>query len=226
MEVVFFGYSRRCAVRATDIAAGPDATMRFTVDGHTYALPVPARHFIYCALPAIYLGVKFGIPLESIRDAISAVQPGPMRGTVEQRRGATFVVDCYNANPSSMKSAIVYLGDVAGNRRRVAIVGDMLELGRYSKRLHMQLGRELAHAGVAKILAVGQFASTVAEGARTGDLAFDSIYTADSSESAVSIARQVINEGDVVLLKGSRGVHLETVYNAFGPEAMQAAAAQ
>lgn len=138
-----------------------------------------------------------------------------MRGTVQVKNGVSFIVDCYNANPSSMKSAIAYLADMAETSKRVAVVGDMLELGSYSKRLHRELGKDLVKAGVKKIIAVGEYASDVAGAAVEAGISSKRVFTAENSEQAVQIAQNEILDGDMVLLKGSRGVHLETLFEKF-----------
>jgi UDP-N-acetylmuramoylalanine--D-glutamate ligase len=209
--ITFFGTSARCQVRARKIRVTPEGRTSFTVDGEEYGLPMPGRHFVYSALAAIAVARRFKVPTESIRAAFSSLRPASMRGTVEKRAGATFIVDCYNANPSSMKSGIALLSDVAGQNPMVAIVGDMLELGKFSTRLHVALGRQLVTAGVSRILAVGACAGAVEKGAVSGGFAAKSIRTAADSAAAVSIASGMVKKGDVVLLKGSRGIHLETI---------------
>ena len=216
MNVEFFGMSKRCGVRAENVRLTGTGHTAFAVDGDEYELPMPGKHFVYSALAAIAVARRFGVDKSRIDAAFSALKPGAMRGTIEKRAGATFVVDCYNANPSSMKSGIELLAEVAGKSPKVAIVGDMLELGKFAPRLHAALGRQLAAARVKRILAVGEYASAVAKGAAAGGLARKNILTAPDSFSAAPIARTMVKSGDVVLLKGSRGVHLETVYEGIG----------
>jgi UDP-N-acetylmuramoyl-tripeptide--D-alanyl-D-alanine ligase len=193
----------------------PERGLDLRVDGVDYHLAMPGRHFLYSALPAIFLGRRCGVPEKKIAQALAAQKPYSMRGTIEKKNGVTFIVDCYNANPSSMKTALATLIETANPARRVAIVGDMLELGQYSKRLHTDLGRMLADCGVQTILAIGQFAQTVADGAVKAGIGRNRIFTAATSGEAVGMAKEIVRPGDVVLLKGSRGVHLETVFEKF-----------
>jgi UDP-N-acetylmuramoyl-tripeptide--D-alanyl-D-alanine ligase len=174
------------------------------------------RHFIYAALPAIHLGLRYGMTAESIAAVLRTTAPPAMRGDIRTAGGIRFIVDCYNANPSSMRSALDVLGKVGRGGPLAAIVGDMLELGRYSRRLHNDLGRRLARAGVSRILAVGEFAGEVARGARSAGMNGSSITTAADSRDAATLALRVLRDGDTVLVKGSRGVHLETVINNYG----------
>jgi UDP-N-acetylmuramoylalanine--D-glutamate ligase len=212
MSVVYFGMSKRCRVRAGGAPHTRERHMRFTVDKEEYELPIPGMHFVCAALAAIAVAREFGVGRDSICAAFAQMRPEPMRGTIEKRAGKTFIVDCYNANPSSMKSGIALLSEVAGKKPKVAIVGDMLELGKFSGRLHTALGRQLAAAKVERILAVGEFSGAVAKGAMTGGVKQKNIVIANNSEAAVPLARTMLKAGDTVLLKGSRGVHLETVY--------------
>jgi UDP-N-acetylmuramoyl-tripeptide--D-alanyl-D-alanine ligase len=216
-QTVLFGFSPRCAVRARNVRV-TDRETGFEVDGHPFRLAAAGRHFVYSALLAIHLGRHFGMDSRSIADALSTIEPATMRGTITEKRGVTFIVDCYNANPSSMKSGIELLTDVAGSRPKVAVVGDMLELGKYSRSLHVGLGGRLARAGVRAIVAVGAFAESVADGARKAGMRKKDIHIAPDSRHALTPVSEVVRKGDVVLVKGSRGVHLETIFEGFSQE--------
>ena len=217
-DIVFFGFSSRCAVRARNIRIVDGSATWFEVDGVSFRLATIGRHFVYSALMAIYLGRHFGIDDRLIADALRTIGPAHLRGTITVKRGATFIVDCYNANPSSMKSGIELLTDVAAGRPKVAVVGDMLELGKFSPRLHTELGARLVRAGVRAIVAVGGFASNVAKGARKAGMLKKNIHIAPDSRQALAPVKKTVRGGDVVLLKGSRGVHLETVFEGFSKE--------
>jgi len=212
---VYFGLSADCDVRAENVRFDLRRGLEFAVDGSNFRLQVAGRHFIYSALPAVFLGRRCGIPDAKIAKALAAQRPFNMRGTVEKRKGVTFILDCYNANPSSMKNAVAMLADIADPGRRVAVVGDMLELGKYAKRLHHELGGMLVDGGVHKVIAAGQFAEDVADGAKKAGMDRKKIFTAAGPEEAAAMAKSIVEPGDVVLLKGSRGVHLETVLEKF-----------
>jgi UDP-N-acetylmuramoyl-tripeptide--D-alanyl-D-alanine ligase len=211
-NVVLFGFSSTCAVRALNVRVASGLATSFEVGKARYRLSAAGRHFVYSALLAIYLGKYFGIDDRRIAEALRTIKPADMRGTIKKISGATFIIDCYNANPSSMKSGIELMNDVAGDCPKVAIVGDMLELGNYSRRLHGELGKSLARSGVRSIVAVGNFASNVADGALKAGMRKKDIYTAPDSVRALPVVKEIIRPGDVALLKGSRGVRLETIY--------------
>ncbi len=210
-KTMFFGYSRRCAIRVSEELVAQNGEMSFRVDNHEYRLRMPGRHFIYSALPAIHLAREQGISENEIADALGAVEPDPLRGRIRHKGGVVFVVDCYNANPSSMKCSIALINALAQNKVKAAVIGDMKELGPYALRLHKQLGRELAGAGFEKLITVGEYAQTVAEAAS----GVRQIEVASNSAQAVEIAKCMFTEGDIVLLKGSRAVRLETVFEEF-----------
>jgi UDP-N-acetylmuramyl pentapeptide synthase len=186
--------------------------MNFEVGGDTFRLPMPGRHFVANALAAIAVAREFGVPARSIAAAFDALRPVNLRGGFEEKAGATFIIDCYNANPSSMKSALELLNGVSMPDRRVAVVGDMLELGAHSQRLHRALGRQLALTGVRETVAIGAYAPTVAEAARAAGLPGRRIHVAADAAQAADVVRRVVKPGDTVLLKASRGIKLEQLY--------------
>jgi len=208
----FYGFSNRCNIKAEHVCITKEMHTRFSINGEEFIIPMPGRHFVYAALAAIAIALKFGLRREQIRQSLLNIKPQPMRGTIEERDGKIFILDYYNANPSSMKSAIDFLNDVAGDKKKVAIVGDMLELGKYSKQLHTKLGKQIAKANVKKILAIGEYSSYVLKGALLGGIKKDNIYTAKDCKEALPLAKKMLQKGDVVLLKASRGIHLETLY--------------
>jgi UDP-N-acetylmuramoyl-tripeptide--D-alanyl-D-alanine ligase len=212
---IFFGCSRRCSIRAENIRFFAETGLEFEVDGFAFRLSVPGRHFLYSALPAIFLGRRCGIPDEIIAKALTRLKPVTMRGVITKKKKVAFILDCYNANPSSMKTAVEQLIEIAPAHRRVAVVGDMLELGRYAPRLHREVGVLLAQNKVKKIIAVGQFSTDVAKGAMKAGVDPNSIVTVETAEAAAASLRCLTVAGDTVLLKGSRGVHLEKVYETF-----------
>ncbi|MFW5775369.1 MAG: UDP-N-acetylmuramoyl-tripeptide--D-alanyl-D-alanine ligase, partial [Chitinivibrionales bacterium] len=95
-KTMFFGYSRRCAIRVSEELVAENGEMSFTVDNYRYRLRMPGRHFIYSALPAIHTGREHGISEQKIADALYGLEPDPLRGRIRHKSGIVFVVDCYN----------------------------------------------------------------------------------------------------------------------------------
>ena len=131
----------------------------------------------------------------------------PLREEViELDRGVTVINDCYNANPAAMTAALGHLASLAGNRRRVAVLGGMAELGAEAAAYPRATGAEVARAGVDVLVAVGPLATGYLEGAE----GVSSIYV-DTADDAADAVRKIVEPGDVVLVKGSRAVGLEAV---------------
>ncbi|MCL2218523.1 MAG: UDP-N-acetylmuramoyl-tripeptide--D-alanyl-D-alanine ligase [Chitinispirillia bacterium] len=215
LKTVLFGTSSGCDIRATKINVS-EKGVSFCVDGEEYFLSMPGRHFIYCALPAIYIAKRCGVDDAAIKKAISSLKPVSLRGMLESKKGVKFIVDCYNANPSSMSNAIKYLVDVTpAKTKRAAIVGDMYELEQYTRKCHLKLGEELVKADVQKIIAVGKFAQYVKDGAVKAGISPDRVFIAENSADALDVCRSVLKDGETVLLKGSRGVGLEKVFEGY-----------
>jgi UDP-N-acetylmuramoyl-tripeptide--D-alanyl-D-alanine ligase len=115
-----------------------------------------------------------------------------------------------------MSNAIKYLADVTSDEKnRVAVVGDMYELEQYTRKLHEKLGGELVKANVQKIIAVGRFSNHIADGAIKAGMSKRKIFSAENTVEALSVCRSVLKKGETVLLKGSRSVGLEKVFEGF-----------
>ncbi|GMV08049.1 MAG: UDP-N-acetylmuramoyl-tripeptide--D-alanyl-D-alanine ligase [Gemmatimonadota bacterium] len=175
---------------------------RFRWHGHTVTLGVPGRHAVVNALLALAVAQLLDVPAKAAAQGISAVEPGGMRGEVRRVGDLTLLVDCYNANPPSVRAALELLHGHAG-QRKVAVLGSMLELGEASERLHAEVLRHALALGVDTVVATGAFASA-AQGVGDGRvLAFA------EWKDAYAPLRDLLEGDEVVLLKASRGVALE-----------------
>lgn len=210
-----FGFSSKCDLQAKNINIRSGNVTNFKINDYEFSIPMPGRHFVYNALPAIYLAYEYGLSNKDIKMVLQSVKADSMRGEIIKKSSIKFIVDCYNANPSSMKAGITLLEDIAGKGRKCAIVGDMLELGIHAKRLHRQLGKNLAEANVKKIIAVGDYAQFIADGAVKYGKRVSDICCAADREAALICAKKNIKSGDTVLLKASRALKLEYVFEKF-----------
>jgi len=125
--------------------------------------------------------------------------------------GITIINDTYNANPVSMKKALETFSLLQGSSRGIIILGDMLELGSHAAALHRELGHEVAKVGVSLLLIMGKFSSDVREGALSGGLSSSSIYIGKNHQDLIDFLRGALKQGDLVLVKGSRGMAMEKV---------------
>lgn len=179
-----------------------------------FEVPVLGLYNVANALAAVATGLWLGQSPLAVRDALARVQPPPMRMAREVVGGVTLVNDAYNANPRAMEAALNELGQRGTGGRRVAVLGEMLELGAESERHHRSLGRKVAHARVDLLWAIGPSAALVAEEAvRAGMPAEHVRHHASTADALAELAFEA-QAGDTWLFKGSRGMALERVLEA------------
>ncbi len=212
-RVVTFGFSPKATFHAT-LAEGLANTITVSAPDwkSEFTLPLPGRHNIQNALAAIAASAAFRIPLEAIRDALANFQNLHQRSEIITLPGeVTIINDCYNSNPLAMERMLETLAEWPGVRRRIVVAGEMLELGRTSPELHRRVGRKCAQCHVDWLIAVQGDARFIVEGACQEGLAASHGRFFSDAQSAGELCRSLIVPGDVVLVKGSRAVHLETV---------------
>lgn len=185
----------------------------FSYEDKVYSarINVPGKHHVYNALAAILTGVKYNVPMNSIIEGIREFMPVGMRQAAVKVGKLTLIKDCYNASPTSMKSGLEILKLNDGDGRKVACLGDMLELGTISEREHYQTGKYVAEYGVDCLITVGERSNLIAAGARDAGMSDDCIFSFDDNKSLCSALSDIIKEDDVILLKASRSMHLEEV---------------
>jgi UDP-N-acetylmuramoyl-tripeptide--D-alanyl-D-alanine ligase len=179
-----------------------DGRGRFRVDGSVVELELPftQRHHVVNTLAALHAYAALGLPLERASEGARDIRISPWRGQETALPGGGFVVnDAYNANPDSMRAALAHLAEMSGTRRRVAILGEMAELGEASHRYHREIGELAAELGI-EIIGVGEPARSYEPAAWAAD-----------GEAAVEQARTFLRPGDAVLVKASRAVGLEGI---------------
>jgi UDP-N-acetylmuramoyl-tripeptide--D-alanyl-D-alanine ligase len=179
-----------------------DGRGRFRIGGDVVelALPFVQRHHAVNALAALHAYAALGLPLEHVAEGVPGIRLSPWRGEELPLPGGGFVVnDAYNANPDSMRAALVDLAARAGSRRRVAILGEMAELGETADPYHHEIGALAAELGI-EVIGVGEPARAYGATAWAGD-----------AEDVVRVAREYLRPGDAVLVKASRAVRLEGI---------------
>lgn len=211
VPVVFCGQGEGCGYRA-QVTGGDGIShiyCRLTTPGMNREVKIPAlgEHMIYPALIASAVGERFGLAPDQIEEGIRQFVPTRMRMNVLRRdSGITILDDTYNANPQSMRAAIRVLADSQGSRK-IAVLGDMLELGPFAPALHTGVGEYLGTVGVGCLLAVGDLARHIAQGAR--DAGVPQVIHCPTREDALKVLPQVVCPDCTVLLKASRGMRLE-----------------
>lgn len=212
-RVVLFGESPDAELRATAVEARGLDGLSFTVTygGATAsaALPLPGRHLIAASLAAIGAAVALGVPLDEAAVALATLEPPPHRMSVRRGGGLTVIDDSYNASPAAVHAALALLREVTG--RRVAVLGDMRELGALSADAHEDVGRDAA-ASADLIVGVGDLAATIVSAARVAG--HPVAHAAVDAAEALVLLRRHLRDGDTVLVKGSRALGLEQLADA------------
>ena len=179
-------------------------------------LSVPGKHNVYNALSAFAVGTLLGIETEKIKSGLFSYVGYDMRQSVYEIGGITVIDDCYNASPESVRAAIDVLVALAQKKggAPAALLGDMLELGDYSRLLHDGIGQYAATAKVSKLFCFGMMSDVVAEAAIKKGIRAENVFVCLDTRDPGTMADMILNslsEGDVLLVKASRGVHAERV---------------
>jgi UDP-N-acetylmuramoyl-tripeptide--D-alanyl-D-alanine ligase len=207
-RVVYFG-SGPCAdpqlLEATEDLAGLHVRYRAGEREGQFALNLLGAHNAANAMAGLAVALEAGVDLDAAVAALATLTAGDKRGEVLEIKGATILNDCYNSNPEALRSMIRTLA-ARPAKRRILIAGEMLELGEHGPTLHAEAGRAAAEAGLDLVVGVGGNAEHLAAAACKGGVA--ALFLPDA-EAAGRWLKSNLHKGDVALIKGSRGVHLE-----------------
>ena len=222
LRPVWFGIDAANAdVRAVDVVTGANGTTFKIVDTQygTFdaAIPTAGIHTVYDALAAYAAATRLGLDAAHCAAALATYRTTGMRQHIVEKGGITFIEDCYNANPDSMKAALSVLKALP-NARKIALLGDMLELGGASEEGHRHTGEWAADAGVDALIAYGPRSAAMAEAAKARGVAAVHCQTA---EEVLQYVRQFVRPGDAVLAKASHAMGLEQLLQDFYKELPQ-----
>jgi UDP-N-acetylmuramoyl-tripeptide--D-alanyl-D-alanine ligase len=205
--VITFGFSAGADVRAEDAGFLADRAF-FRALGVRFESPLAGRHGILNVLAGLAVARAFGIAPERLVDAVASLSPGAMRGERLRVRDMVIWNDCYNANPEAVRSMLDVLAAESG-RRRIAVLGEMLELGAWSAALHRDVGRYAAGRGIDVLVAVKGNARQVLKGALEAGFPADHALFFEDPIAAGDYLCGAATAGDVILIKGSRGTRME-----------------
>ncbi|MCQ2054485.1 MAG: UDP-N-acetylmuramoyl-tripeptide--D-alanyl-D-alanine ligase [Fibrobacter sp.] len=211
MKVLTFGVNRG-VVRPEKLTWNENACASFYIGRTKFELNVQGIHNLYDALAAIAVGETFGVSKSDIAKALKSYHATNMRMEFKKANGFKIVSDCYNANPSSTKMALQTIGNMKATGKRIAVLGDMLELGKESANLHTQIGAMVPEMNFDLLLTVGKDARNYVKGAKSKGM--KAVFHFDSVEDIIEFLKGTVAEGDVLLVKGSRGMHMEQVVDA------------
>jgi UDP-N-acetylmuramoyl-tripeptide--D-alanyl-D-alanine ligase len=204
-------------VRAKKVQAdGLGTQFRLAAQGQEIPtrLSVPGRHNVSNALAAVSAGLALGLPLRYMAQRLKSFRSlSPMRMEIKNVRGILFLNDAYNASPTSMEAALSTFKDLKGPKRKIAVLGDMLELGEHTQESHERIVRKALELKCHSLLLVGKAMGAAAEETRDKDL--EKIQLFDQVQDARTFLKGIARKGDAVLLKGSRGMRLEKVLEDF-----------
>ncbi|MDD4237409.1 MAG: UDP-N-acetylmuramoyl-tripeptide--D-alanyl-D-alanine ligase [Desulfotomaculaceae bacterium] len=211
-KVIYYGIEQPAEIRGENILAeGMGSRFNVDIDGQTHAfyLPVPGRHNVMNALAAIGVGLEMGLTVEEITSGLATVALTGMRLEVIEGGSLKIINDAYNASPASTRAALGVLKDLAGGRRSIAVLGTMLELGARAQGGHREVGKTAATLGLDYLITVGELAGHIVEGAVDAGFSPEKVFRCAEHDSAVKILEGLLQEGDVVLVKGSRSMKME-----------------
>ena len=211
VTVITHGLEHDADLKAENIKVASGTTdfdLKYKGESYHFDLPIIGRHNISNTLAAIAAGISVGLTFEKIRSSLATLVTTKMRFEVIHRDGITIVNDAYNASPASMRAAIKTAAEIY-DIRKIAVLGDMFELGAVAEKAHREVGAYVAENGFDILITIGELGKFIAEGAKSAGM--EKVFVTDSHEDAAKTLRGVLKRNDVILFKASHGMHLEKV---------------
>lgn len=212
-RTITFGLGPGADFRAEDVQV-TDRGVSFLVDGVHFESDLLGRHSVLNILAGLAVASVYGIRPAQLTAAVKDLAAASMRGQRLVYDGITILNDCYNSNPDAARAMIDVLRETPA-RRRIAVLGEMLELGHWSESLHRDVGSYAAKSGIDVLVGIRGEACHLVDAARQAGLAVDAAFFFPSAEEAGEFLRGIARAGDVILFKGSRGTHVEHALERF-----------
>jgi len=210
---VTFGLSPGADIHAEQVQL-TDCGATFIVDGVRFETALLGRHSVLNILAGIAVASLYGIRAAQLMQTVKDLAAPSMRGQRLVHNGVVILNDCYNSNPDAARVMIDVLRETPA-KRRIAVLGEMLELGRWSESLHRDVGSYVAKSGIDVLVGIRGEACHLVDAARRAGLAVDAAFFFPDASSAGEHLRRIAHSGDVILLKGSRGTHVEHALERF-----------
>ena len=210
---VTFGLGDGANVRARNVEL-TEQGLRFQVDGVAFESPLIGRHNLLNLLAGIAVAGVFGIQPRQLTAAVKEFTTGAMRGERFFHDGILILNDCYNSNPDAARAMLDVLRDTPA-KRRIAVLGEMLELGHWAGSLHREVGRYVASSGIDVLVGIRGEACHLVDAAKEAGQAVDAAFFFSDAAAAGDHLRKIAQPGDVMLFKGSRGTHVERALERF-----------
>ncbi len=216
-NTVTFGIEKPADVQAHNIKLKGTSGYDFTANIFDREIPihVPLLGFgnVYNALAAITTGYCLGVPLETMNENLNKIERLPQRCEVTQFKNIFFINDSYNANPQSMRQALNMLIQFQHTGKKILVLGDMLELGDAEYEEHKNIGELIAGLKIDQLITIGGLAEEISEGAFSKGMSRDCIHHFKKHNEASEFLKNIIQSGDCILFKGSRGAQIEIAFN-------------
>ena len=183
-----------------------ESSFKIEINNEKYKIEVPVsgKHFVYNSLAAIAVGLEHNIDIDNIIKGISNFSLTKNRmEIIKNKVNATIINDCYNSSYESVKAALEYISSIKANRK-IAVLGDVLELGEFSKEMHQKMGEEVINNNIDILITVGKEAKTIANTVKNEKI---EVYSFDNNVDAINLLKELIQENDVILVKASNGMH-------------------
>jgi UDP-N-acetylmuramoyl-tripeptide--D-alanyl-D-alanine ligase len=211
-KTVSFGIKNKADFQANGLILGDEGYIGFKVNGRlNIELKLLGEHNVYNALAAFAVGSLLGMDELKIKESLEKYTSFELRTELVRFDKIRVINDSYNANPVSMASALKTLKQMRIEGRKVAVLGDMLELGEKAFEYHFELGKSVAESGIDLLLTVGELSPAIAQGAQEHGMNPERIFAFDNNEEVSSYLAKNLQSGDLVLIKGSRKMKLEEV---------------
>ena len=211
VKVMTFGLEQEADVKGEAIHTEGNVTkfmVTYANERHEYEVNMVGRHNVYNTLAAIAAGFAMGLTPVEVREGLSHLEATKMRFELQQVKEWNVVNDAYNASPMSMTAAINTLSELTKGRK-IAVLGDMLELGSVSEEAHLHVGEEVAEHGFTALVTRGEMGEFIAKGAENRGMT--AVYRCASHEEAAEKLHELLQPGDTLLFKGSRGMAMEKI---------------
>lgn len=215
-NVCDFGIENQSKFMAKDFSIQSNySEYKITIENQEYNIQVPiaSKVFIYNSLSAICVGKLLNIDMNKIIEGIKNFELTKNRMEIINIKDITIINDCYNANYDSMKAAIESLSKMK-SKRKIAVLGDMLELGEFSKKLHSDIGEEVASNNIDILLVVGEEAKNIANQAINKGMKKENVFMFSNNNDAIDLLKQIKQKEDTILVKASNGMHFNEIVNA------------
>lgn len=211
LAYISFGIERSADFRAEKIIFENDGRQSFVINGTTVNLPSVGRVNVYNALAAIAASSVWGCGPDEWTIGLANFTPADMRLAVEEFEGLKLIIDCYNANPRSMLASLELLHQFPSEGRKIAILGDMLELGTEAEAMHRDIGKAAGESGLDVLFCLGPLSRNIVEGAVTSGMSAERARHYNNHQELLNALTALIRRGDLILFKGSRGMELEKI---------------